>query len=392
MLPGKTKKSATPQKILVLTPTLTGGSWVCIEDLIAAAVDRFSFRVIGLGPMRGGAPDSVVILRIPYFMFDKLGARLGSNIFFNALYQIPLIFVASFYLLFFRPDVVLSNGFTPILTLAVLARLLGMRVIVYYGSFLKRVIGNRIILGLFRTLNFMVDCVFVNSRGSRDDVASFIDRRKILVVEHWTDFQPFSAAERERLRREVGLDSQLLVLYVGKLSEDKPLDYLLNVIEILGNHEHIRFWFVGSGELSPWVKEAARRFSNVSYLGFVGNVRRLMELYTIADVTWSYADETYLARPAIESLAMGTPIMIPDTPAISEKKGRVRLSEALFPANIGWLVRADNAREIAGLLRDIREGSVSGNLDSVRKACAEYASENYSRKNIEAAIAVIAER
>lgn len=375
------------KKILVLTPTLTGGSWVCIEELLAISKDNFEYRVVGLGPERKRKLEGVKTTRIPYFMFDKLSSTRGSNIFFNYFYQIPLMVASLIITLIYRPAVVLSNGFTPALLAMPFCRLLGVKVVVYYGSFLERVIKNKFIFALFKRLDSFVDAVFVNSEGSKYDVSRFIDVKKILVIEHWTDLRPASFEERSRLRKKFGVGKKFVILYVGKLSPDKPFEYLLDLADKLKDSKEVEIWFVGSGPLSQVVTSAAAKLSNVKYFGFVGDVKKLTELYVAADVFWGYADETYLARPAIESLAVGTPIMVPNTPAIMEKKGKMTLSPNLFPSSVGWLVAIDNIDGAASTVNRIKKDPQSYN--SMRSSCIKYAQQRYSRRNIEAAVGLL---
>lgn len=372
------------RKILVLTPTLTGGSWVCIEELIAASHNRFHYSILGLGPTRRGKLKNIRIWRVPYFMYDKIKYKYGTNVLFNLLYQIPLIVITPFFLIL-RPDIILSNGFTPALAVMSLSKVFGTKIIIYYGSRLEPVFKNRRVLNLFKLLDFFVDYIFVNSKGSKDDVARFIERKKIVIIEHWTEVSPLTKKERLSLRKKMGLENKFLILYVGKLSFDKLFGYLLKVAKIFKNDRNIQFWFVGSGELSDQVQEASKNFSNIKYLGFVGNVKKLIEFYTVADITWSYADETYLARPAIESLATGTPIMVPSTPAILGKT--VKLPKSLVPSKIGWLVDIDHLERIASLIKDIKKNKIANDL--MRKNCVDYAEKKYSRRNIQPAVRIM---
>lgn len=374
-------------KILVLTPTFTGGSWVCVEGLLSFLKERFKYIVLGLGPKREGELVGVKVVRIPYFMFDRLSSGLGSNIFFNYFYQFPLMLASTVAVLVCRPAVVLSNGFTPVLLAMPVCRVLKIPIIIYYGSFLERVVRNKFIFALFKRLDGFVSAVFVNSEGSRYDVSRFIDFKKTLVIENWTDLRPMSDEQRQRLRRKLGVEKKFVVAFVGKLSKDKPFDYLLKIAEKLKDSQDVEVWFVGAGPLSQIVTDAAAKLSNVKYFGFVRETKKLAELYTAADILWGYADETYLARPAIESLAVGTPIMVPNTPAILEKKGRVTLSPTLFPSSVGWLVDINNLDEAISTVNRFKNNPQSYRL--MRRACAEYAGRRYSRNNIEAAVEVL---
>jgi glycosyltransferase involved in cell wall biosynthesis len=73
--------------------------------------------------------------------------------------------------------------------------------------------------------------------------------------------------------REDSSDSRSFnVLYTGRLTEDKGADKLVEIIRYVNEKSSIRntkFTIVGSGPLEGIVKETARRYKNVNYLGFV---------------------------------------------------------------------------------------------------------------------------
>ncbi|MCL4386049.1 MAG: hypothetical protein M1326_07035 [Cyanobacteria bacterium] len=105
---------------------------------------------------------------------------------------------------------------------------------------------------------------------------------------------------------------------------------------------------------------------------------------------WSYADETYLAKPAVESLASGTPILIPDVPALIKKaKEKIRINTSLVPKEIGWIVDKENLDEIIKLIIGLKENRLM--LNKMKNNCYKFALERHSKKNIEFAIKMLSQ-
>src|SRR2546426_987161 len=103
----------------------------------------------------------------------------------------------------------------------------------------------------------------------------------------------------------------------------------------------------------------------------------------MADVVWSYADETYLAKPAVEALAAGTSIIVPELPAIATKAARkAKIDQSLVPSAIGRLVSLDDPARVAKLIDQLRQDGQFSR--EVRRRCREYADVNYSLRKSEA--------
>lgn len=370
-------KTGQPQTLLVLSPTLTGGSWIVIEDLLKKIPCSTKIIIVGLGP--GKAYSNAKLIRIPYFLFDNLRSSYGANIFFNIFYQIPLLLISLASFIIYKPQKVLSNGFTPILLTMFLGKVVGSRNIVYYGSVVEGKFDNPLIYHLFKKLNYFIDFVFVNSKGSFTDISLIINSQKIITIEHWTDITAVSETERIRLRRKMKIHKKFIILYVGKLAPDKSCDFFITLATSFAEHWSIEFWFAGAGSLLGEIQNIADKCTNIKYLGFVKNREKLKMLYSIADLTLTFADETYLARPAIESLACGTPIIVSDRPAIIEKANKVKIPPKLVPAKIGWIVDASNLSKSADLITKIFNKKMTSKR---RKFCINYSKKKYSWRNI----------
>ena len=375
------------RKILAVSPTLTAGSWVCVEEYLKPLAEDYLITTVGLGDGRG-IPNTKT-LKIPYPLFEKFNPKYGGNIYLNILYQIPLQILTALKVMFWQPKVVVSNGFTPVLASLIFIKLFNIPLVVYYGSFLSEVIKAKpYVLPFFKLLDKFVSCVFVNSTGSLDDVAHFISKDKVKVIEHWTDIAPVNEPERTELREKYAVKkSDYIFLYVGRLVEEKGVLKLLNMLSYLDGIENLQVWFVGNGKMQPEVEEAAQKYSFVHYKGFVTDRTLLREYYSVGDVCWTFADETYVAKPGIESLAVGTALMIPNTAAIIEKfEANEKINPKLIPTTVGWIVNDDDLPFVAKQIDDIVKNRTT---DKMRADCHKYAEEKHSWSNIQSAINII---
>jgi colanic acid biosynthesis glycosyl transferase WcaI len=94
-----------------------------------------------------------------------------------------------------------------------------------------------------------------------------ISAKKIVVLPPWShdDDVAFTAAGRERFRKQHGLENKFVVMYSGNHSPCHPLQTLLEASTELREDPQIRFCFVGGGSEMQTVKRtaAARNLSNV---------------------------------------------------------------------------------------------------------------------------------
>lgn len=374
-------------KILALSPTLTAGSWVCVEEYLKPIASEYNIITIGLGDGRG-IPGTKT-LKVPYPLFEKFNPKYGGNIYLNSLYQIPLQILSIFYTIFWRPKVIISNGFTPILCSLLFIKFFNIPTVIYYGSFLSEVIKAKpYILPFFKFLNNFVSCALVNSRGSLDDISLFIDKEKVKIIEHWTDIKLVEDAERSLIRQEYEVKKEdFILLYIGRLVEEKGVRRLLELLPKIKDIKNLKVWFVGNGKMQTEIEEAVQKYDFVYYKGFVTDRVKLRELFAIGDLCWTFADETYVAKPGIESLAVGTPLMIPNTAAIIEKfQVGGKINPCLIPSDVGWIINDDDLSSVANLLEHIVK---ERKTDSMRVSCQSYAKKKHSWKNIESAINII---
>lgn len=356
--------------ILVLSPSLQGGSWRWIEEVFGECDGLVRRRsvVLAYGGRRLKSRVFQSVLRLPFIPYERVGLALSQHTLMLAAYNAPLALMSLVALWIMRPRVVIANGILLAAIAIPYAWISGAKLYLAYhgyaGHYSRRV--RKIVGGALQRVDYGI----VNSVGSERDLSSLLESARILRVEHWADDLYFT--EQDQRRRVPG---PLTVLYVGRLDEEK-IAFLLDVIRACKGSA-VRFLVAGSGPLAADVERLGRTHAVLSY-GYISDKRRLAELYACADIVWAVADDTYLAKPGVEALATGTPVIVPDVPAVRARAvAGVRVPHDLLPSSVAWIIDGENVTAAQALLVRLAD-----DLPDMWEACRAYAREHYSRENV----------
>lgn len=378
--------SAERPRVLVASPASQGGSAVFHREMIEFSGGRFDFLLIEYGSTRVRLPNTRTI-PIPYPSYIGWGryAMSSRSLVLALILELPLAAFSLLASLVWRPRIIIANGLMLSMLLLPATALTGAKMVVSFHSIMAPYKGH----GLGRFLSDIreaFDLIVVNSGSTRADLEPVFGSDRILVVPHWANPVFFSDANRERAREQFGVKGRFVVLFVGRMDEAKFCDTLVKAARLLRFDPSITFWFVGSGESNPVLKQEieslAKSSGNVVLTEYVEDRELMKRIYTAADLVWAYADEDYLARPGVEALACGTPVLVPNLPGVAFKaKMGVPVNPHLVPQGLGWLLDARDASALADLLRTLRT-SLPEN-PQVRIACRAYATQKYSAGNLE---------
>ena len=126
-------------------------------------------------------------------------------------------------------------------------------------------------------------------------------RSQFSIVPLGVDTEPLqpSAAAREEVRSEIGAaDEDVVVGFVGRLTEIKNLPLLLEAAARFLGRPHVKFVIVGDGNLRADLEQQAESFGIGSILTFLGNREDVTRVYNGLDVV------------ALTSLNEGTPLSL----------------------------------------------------------------------------------
>lgn len=371
--------------IVVISQCTRGGSWRCIRELLDHVLGNNKLRVVSLGNDPGleqiDKDTNWKSYCIPYPNFDEgWGEAVSSNTTYTVPSYLPLIIVSYVYVAFKRPSVVIANGLALSMAMAPLAKILGKKIVCDHNGVIEDYVNPRW-YPLLRKLTSLIDLILVNSQLSFDDMTSVADPEKIVKLDLVADSYYFELKDRERLREEMNLKGKFVIFFAGRIDSQKNCDMLFDVIDAIGDDSRYQFLFAGVGEHVDKVERYEKDLGNVRYLGYLSDRRELGKYYLTADLTWTYGDETYIAKPGIESLAAGTPIFLPDTPAIPKKKEQgKKVQKDLIPRTVGWIMDGSDRGSMIETVKTLME---TRSTESMRPEARRFALQYFSNREME---------
>ncbi len=125
--------------------------------------------------------------------------------------------------------------------------------------------------------------------------------------------------ERNILRKEMRiLSNEKIILYVGRLEEDKGIFTLIDVFsKIYMDDDNIHLLIIGAGNYTEVLKRSQSHWKNIHIIGYVPN-NQLSKYYTIADIGVVPSFHEELGYVALEMLQFDLPILVSDADGLSE--------------------------------------------------------------------------
>ncbi len=202
--------------------------------------------------------------------------------------------------------------------------------------------------------------------------------QKISVVPCGVNLEHFKIIGKAQARHQLGLDSDKIVLFVGRIDPLKGVDNLIKALAYLRHIARLRLVIIGGGEHSQREIEQLQRLAHnlevqnsVDFLGLIRH-EELPHFYNAADacVVPSYYESFGLV--ALESLACGTPVVATN---VGNHKNLVRQGET------GYVIEDNDpchlADRIALLLS--RSEADTGSAQSIRATVGEFSWSNIAQ-------------
>jgi glycosyltransferase involved in cell wall biosynthesis len=186
------------------------------------------------------------------------------------------------------------------------------------GNYLGRMIKKFILRN--------IDSVTAVSTAIKDEVLKFEYRKTITVCPMGTDTEYFSPEKRNpALREELNIGDYFL-LFVGRLSETKGLEYLLRAMpEVLNQKPKTKLIVIGQGTLKADLESLCRSLHITENVTFLGPLRHqlLPEYFATADLFIGPSIQTKNGSEGFglvfaEAMSCGTPVITTDLPAMRD--------------------------------------------------------------------------
>lgn len=174
----------------------------------------------------------------------------------------------------------------------------------------------------------------------------------------------YNITEKKTLRKELDLDdSKLWFLFVGRFSEEKNPDVVINAFETLGN-DNYGLVMLGNGRM--WNKLKFHENENIRMPGFTHQVQPYMKA---ADYFISASDSEGMPNTVLEALATGMPMLLSD---IAPHNELLRKTHSV----IGYLYN----QKVSQSLCEAVEKIVKLSPELVSKEAHKVFKENYTAK------------
>lgn len=350
------------KKLLVITssfPKWSGDDTIpFVYELSKRLVEDFEVTVLAPhcpNSKRKEKFDNIEVYRFRYFFerFEKLACAGGilPVLRRNKLYYfvIPFFLLGLFWALIKqvrkdRPDIIHAHWIIPQGLMAALIKKIYKipYVVTAHGSDVFGLKGkwfNSIKLVALKNASKIT----VVSSAIKNEIIKKIDSNlKIEVVSMGVDAEYFTPDKKDNtIRNSYSINGGVFLLFVGRLSPEKGLNYLLNAMpDIIGKFPKTKLLIIGEGTLKQEMQELAGRLNlenNVIFLGQISN-KELPKYYASADIFIN------------SSLREGLPVTVMEAmscrciPVVTDLEGNIDL----IKDNItGFFVEQKNQRAIS---------------------------------------------
>jgi len=308
----------------------------------------------------------VEIRRISWFG-NSLFLKLKNQPFLEFLYLFFPLLIFSFILLFRSRDIRVIHahgliaGFAAVIVNMVFKRKILISTHSIY-NFPKQGLYRRIAHFTFSNC----DSVLVLSKQSEKEMISLgIDKKKVHVFTYWVD-QNIFRPNRHDTKSKMGWNDEFVVLFVGRLIEEKGIVELLEAASLASNK--IRWVIAGTGPLEELIKQKSKINNSIVFLGKIKN-QDLASLYNAADLLLvPSTHEEGFGRVILEALSCGLPVIAANRGGIVEAMN----------SEVGELIEI-NPKNISQSVEKLRVDR--GALSSKSKAAIAFAKKRFSDKN-----------
>ena len=210
------------------------------------------------------------------------------------------------------------------------------------------------------------------SKYSSEKLVQFydVDKTKIRIVPNGVDIQRFKPSEVcEKIKRQIGIDSKLCVLFVGRLIPRKGLSFLIEAAKhIIKEFKETIFVIVGNGPLKNHLRAYLEEINLSSNFVFLGDVNEnvLPAVYNCADVFALPSIQEGQGIALLEAQATATPVVAFDVGGVHE---------AVVDKETALLIKPDSCELADAILKLLSNWSLREKMGNKGR---EFVSNNFS--------------
>ncbi len=203
-------------------------------------------------------------------------------------------------------------AFAPALVGAMLARLLGKRAIVKFGTsgthgeiaISQRKLRGRVRLALLRR---WTDMSIVLDKGMEQElIAAGFPAERVLRMDNGIDEKPFSDLPRVVAKQDLKVEGRTVILYTGRLIALKMLPTLLQALyQAVQSCPQLYLLIVGQGPERTALEQQVRQLGLSNHVNFVGNVQNVRPYLAAADIFVLPSSTEGISNALLEAMAAG---------------------------------------------------------------------------------------
>jgi len=170
-------------------------------------------------------------------------------------------------------------------------------------------------------------------------------KEKLCVIPNGIDLKQLDSVESlpANVLTNYGIEKESFVLYMGRLSFLKGVDYLIEAFKkVQEKHPNLKLVIAGRGDFEPYLRRIACRMKRVIFLGFVDSIRLKKLLYE-ASLAVVLPSPVYETSPMVilEAMSCSKPVIatnVGGSPHIIRHGENGFLSKPRDPVNLAKLI------------------------------------------------------
>lgn len=201
---------------------------------------------------------------------------------------------------------------------------------------------------------------------------------KVKVIKNGINTDVFykdDSIKREDVLKEYGIKNNFdnVISYVGKLTEIKGVDTLLEALSI-NNDPNLLTLIVGDGELREELEEKTKEL-NIKNVHFLGNLPQdeLQKIYNIVDCSIVPSRKEAFGLVAAEALVCGAPVIASNIGGLT----------SIVTDDVGMIFEVNNSQELASDIKKITNKEKKFNRSQIAKKTKKIYSQDSIIEEIE---------
>ncbi len=167
----------------------------------------------------------------------------------------------------------------------------------------------------------MVDWATIPTQTGADMYKTRGLKTNITPISNGVDIETFKPnKDGEYLRKKIGLPKENVVLYTGRINQEKNLDVFIKAIPIVTKKINAHFLFCGSGGYKKEIMQMTKDLGvsdNTTFIDFL-EWKDYQNIYLLADVFVMPAESELQSIVTLEAISSGLPTIVVNKGAVPE--------------------------------------------------------------------------